>query len=655
METDPKRRTVCHHRNKPQWIAKATRYSKGSWHLIALVAIIATLQAVAALAVHAATNQVQNPVRHVNRSSPPAIRGFADLHTHQFANLAFGGKAFVGNAFGPIEVALPHCDYVGGDWLNWVHGPGGIRDLLGQAVAMDLLPGHRVGGFPEFDGWPRWDSYTHQTMYEDWLHRALQGGLKLMVMLAVNNEFACDLIERVPGRSCKDMEAVDLQIAAAREMERYIDAKHGGPGRGWYRIVTSSQQAREVIYAGKLAVVLGIEVDSLFNCKLGTGCTVVHVRAALKRYHDMGVRHFFPIHFNSNEYGGAGLSNPLTTARNPFMVRDCTAEGYEYVHLNPIGTAATCNAEGLSGLGKSLLRELIRAKAIVDVDHMSALAFNDALTIAEQYDFPVVAGHTGFLDISRGDKRHEGNLKAEQVERIRRLGGMVAIIPHQGKLEEIGTFRGGPVTVEHLCGNSSETVAQAYLYAMTHMQGGPVGIGSDFNGLAGLPGPRFGPEACPGGRQLVVPSARLQYPFRVGATGQMMDRSVVGQKTFDFNEDGLAHVGMLPDLIADLEILFGGRSDLLEPLLSSAEGYIRMWEKVENRRFDTFVVPNGCQDCGDGSAENPFGHLSTAVDAAREGDRIFLSPGVYGYSPGTITRNGTLATWPGREGSAVIR
>lgn len=486
-----------------------------------------------------------------------------------------------------------------------------------------------------------------------------------MVMLAVNNEFACGLVEKAPGRTCNDMEAVDLQIEAARAMERYIDAKQGGPGQGWYRIVTSPQQARDVIYAGKLAVVLGIEVDSLFNCKLGSNCSIASVRRELKRYYNLGVRHFFPIHLNSNDYGGAALYNVLTTAAPVGLagaaVRDCATEGYKFHHpryvFSPDGKLlnATCNAQGLTELGKSLIRAMIRAKVFIDVNHMSALAFNDTLTIAEDYNYPVVAGHTGFLDISRDDSRHEGNLKADQLERIRRLGGMVGFILHQGELEEIATYRGGPVTVEHLCGNSSETAAQAYLYAIAQMQGGPVGIGSDFNGFAGLPGPRFGPEACPGGRELVAASTRLQYPFRAAATGLMMDRSVVGQQTFDLNEDGLAHIGMLPDLVAELENLFAGRADLLDPLLSSAEGYIKMWERIETRRFDIFVAPTGCQECGDGSPENPFGDLDTAIDAAHEGDSLFLRPGVYQATRKAFTKNVSLAVWPDTQGGVTIR
>ncbi len=62
-----------------------------------------------------------------------------------------------------------------------------------------------------------------------------------------------------------------------------------------------------------------------------------------------------------------------------------------------------------------------------------------------------------------------------------------------------------------------------------------------------------------------------------------MDRSVVGNRTFDINEDGLAHIGMLPDFIADLQQLGLTEQDLM-PLLYSAEGYIQMWEKAERNR-----------------------------------------------------------------------
>ncbi|MDH3687353.1 MAG: hypothetical protein OEP95_14065, partial [Myxococcales bacterium] len=50
----------------------------------------------------------------------------------------------------------------------------------------------------------------------------------------------------------------------------------------------------------------------------------------------------------------------------------------------------------------------------------------------------------------------------------------------------------------------------------------------------------------------------------------------------DFNTEGMAHIGLLPELIEDIR----GDSvtdEELEPLFKSAEGYIRMWEKAEAR------------------------------------------------------------------------
>src|SRR5438552_18958746 len=181
--------------------------------------------------------------------------------------------------------------------------------------------GHKVGGYPAFDGWPRWDSVTHQAVYEDWLHRAVEGGLRLMVMLAINNEYLCGMAKS--DLSCNDMEAVDRQLAAAKEMEAYIDNKFGGPGKGWYRIVREPQEARTVMAAGKLAVVLGVEVDYLFNCHGEGDMTIGQLRWELDKYYALGVRHVFPIHFGNNGFGGTAFQNGLqhaTLADDPAAV-----------------------------------------------------------------------------------------------------------------------------------------------------------------------------------------------------------------------------------------------------------------------------------------------------------------------------------------------
>ena len=59
---------------------------------------------------------------------------------------------------------------------------------------------------------------------------------------------------------------------------------------------------------------------------------------------------------------------------------------------------------------------------------------------------------------------------------------------------------------------------------------------------------------------------RLQYPFTLDEFGSF-DRQVSGQKTFDYNVDGMAHVGLLPDFVADLKAIGLSDSDL-DPLFS---------------------------------------------------------------------------------------
>src|SRR5579871_2119007 len=340
--------------------------------------------------------------------------GFADLHNHQFAHLAFGGVEFFGEPSGPISQALP--------WCTPAHGIGGINDYVGGVIKLVFkYPGagwgHLVGGNPEFDGWPRWDSVTHQTVHVDWLERAWQGGLRLMVMLAVNNEFMCNLpgVPRAPGRTCADMEAVDLQLDAAKALEAAIDQASGGPGHGWYRIVTSPQEAAAAIAAGKLAVVLGIEVDYLFGSYLGAkGLSAGGVRAAVQDYYDKGVRYVFPVHFADNAFGGTGLQNGLQSASGPvelstpiggiwlpyvLTTEDGHSLGYEY-------DGGRRNTRGLTDLGRVLLQELMAHGMIFDVDHMSYNTRSAALDMAEAANYPVVSSHSGFIDVCLGDKRH---------------------------------------------------------------------------------------------------------------------------------------------------------------------------------------------------------------------------------------------------------
>ena len=608
-------------------------------------------------------------------SAPPTpINGFADVHVHQFANLGFGGLVLWGQSFTPdnsIETALPWDDWTPGHYGDVVdkngnpvgmtscpnllfpskcvkhsevlhadcppdhgydifnpcdgfsvHGAGGTGDLV-NAFSNGSL-GHPVGGYPEFDGWPRYDNVTSQAVYYDWLQRAYKGGLRLMVMLAVNNEVLCKAGAHIAAFGCADMPAVDRQLQAAHDLEAFVDAQYGGPGQGWYRIVTTPAQARQVTAAGKLAVVLGIEVDTLFGCNKHSTCTTAYINQQLDHYKALGVTHVFPVHLTDNGFGGTALYDDMFAFNNKAV----TGDWWDYAdscgpdrsfHLGTLDTlndvagipiigdwfnglissllgvtggvpprppaGPDCNARGLTQAGTDLVNGLIDRHMIMDVDHMDIPTFNAAMSIAEARHYPgISSGHTGIAPTANSSHAaHEGNKTLADLERIRDDGGMVSIILHQGGRNDIKTtMRGGSAPVPFDCGNSDQAWAQVYLYAADHMNGGAVGIGSDFNGLAGEPAPRFGPDACDGDKPNPYnPAAGISYPLTPFGGGAPLGQMHIGDRTFDYNNDGLANIGLYPDFIADLHQIGLSNQDL-NPLFHSAEAYVRMWEAASD-------------------------------------------------------------------------
>lgn len=647
-----------------------------------------------ALPAHANINEMPDTHVVAKQASNDSIWGFADLHNHQFANLGFGGVMFHGAPFDPsgkVKRALPRCDFLpqfsarlGYDpfspyWLPPLsplvnplglpiqpvpipefpfvgyplHGAVGMEDFVGNMLSGSLVA-HGVRGYKSFSGWPNANSYTHQQIYYEWLQRAHQGGMRLMVMFAVNNEELCMLQKRRFGWTCNDMENVQRQILGAKALEQYIDSISGGPGQGWYRIVYTPQEAREAINNGQLAVVLGIEVSNLFGCNDGE-CTTEHISAQLDIYYNMGVRHIFPVHEFNNDFAGPSLwkdmfnvGNKLATG-SAFETYDCTDSGYDFRFGIPSITifgdaiipsyppGAHCNPLGLTDLGEFLIEEMMDKGMIIDIDHMSALAVNQTLQLAEEREYAgIAATHADFLDTTSAgvNMRSEQRRTGEQLERIRDLGGVVGAIVHRNEAsitEQYGD------TVANDCGKSSKTWAQAYLYAVDKMQGGAVGFGTDFNGLAGHPAPRFGLSACDG-ETLAPQDGGVSYPFSLHGMPGTLDIHEFEDRTFDYNVDGLAHIGLLPDMIEDLKSV-GLTDEDLVPLFSSAEAYITMWEGAEcGPDFDGDGVGNDCDEDDDNDGltdEEEIGLGTDPLDADTDDDDLIDGEEVntYGTDP----------------------
>jgi microsomal dipeptidase-like Zn-dependent dipeptidase len=617
---------------------------------------------------------------------PTGLCGFADLHVHMFASMAHGGAGIAGEAwdqngvnaalgedFGTPQILVnkhgnqePFVDGNGGflpacpDYLR--NSPLGnlcAGQLLyhGDHTAMDSVVGGGSNdaafsnlGAPLFNGWPKWTSVIHQQVYWKWLERAWLGGMRLMVLDAVTNETFCKSNPRLSTADCTlGMTFIDNQLNAANNFQTWLDNQFGGAGQGWFRIVTSPQQAISVIQHGKLAVVLGIEADNLFNCHFradlangplngeGPTCSSTYVQGQLQKYYNMGVRHIFPVHDFDNAFGttatwsdALNIGNYVEEGRYWDAI-NCPDPGYGFTlgtvftgleallagfdpavlvfpPYAPFTTGSCHNGPGLTDLGRALVAQAMQLGMIVDVDHMSIQAFNDSIGLAKSQNYPgIAASHVIPYDLYQQPKTHERMRTAPQLQSIAGLGGMIALItkdnvqdtgqgwcPRTGPLPAaqgcpfgaIFNSEGDKNTVDYngmtnSCRYSTTQWAEVYRYSADQM-GGPVGIGRDFNGVAGHLGPRFGSDACGGDETERViqehTSNRLQYPFTVAGFGTF-DRQVTGQRTFDYNVDGLAHIGLLPDMIADLKNV-GLTDTQLQPLFGSAQAYINMWLKT---------------------------------------------------------------------------
>ena len=105
-----------------------------------------------------------------------------------------------------------------------------------------------------------------------------------------------------------------------------------------------------------------------------------------------------------------------------------------------------------------------------------------------------------------------------------------------------------------------------------------VGFGFDLNGLAGVPDPRFGPDAnCS-----EVQRNPVVYPFKSYAGDVTFTQPFIGERKVDFNTEGMIHIGLVPELIEDARRT-GVSDEDLDIVFKSAEAYIRTWERVEER------------------------------------------------------------------------
>lgn len=527
------------------------------------------------------------------------VIGFADVHTHMgMSSEMSDGSGMVGpsaagalygqpiNRFGVIE-ALNNCVAI--------HGPDGTLSSENIVLDQDPTQTHDTVGWPTFVGWPQRDSFLHQQMYYRWIERAYKAGLRVMTNHGTNIEALCNITKATFGgdrnAECVDMEVGIQQVQYLFDIQDYVDAQSGGPGLGWYRIVKSPEEARAVIAEGKLAVIPGLEFPNIFHCRVQflpdgsetSDCTKAEIDSQIQRSWDEGVRQIFPYHDVDSSLGGTGIFSAIlnqvgaTDTHAFWKTYPCEdgGEGDKYFYTagavlqnapmpaTPIsgagplpiyGPGRQCNARTVTDLGKYAMDQMMKKGFLIDIDHAEIRSKQYMLDQGARTTpaYPMISGHGG-----------QGGITNAQAEQILRQGGAVYPILPNGKGFADFIKKLKPVWVSS---GSKKPFAAGY--------------GADANGFHTLPNSR-GAAAIP----VVYPFTLFQgagWGPQYAAAGiaplKVDMLKVPGGKSWNMNEQGMSHYGLVPDIVEEIKI--EGGEEATTALYNSAEDFLQLWEQT---------------------------------------------------------------------------
>ena len=405
----------------------------------------------------------------IKGSSPTAkVRGFLDDHIHLGAFEFLGGRFHCGRPWSPygVTVALVDCPD---------HAPNGAGAVVENFISNGSPVGtHSPEGWPSFTGWPRDESQTHEGTYWKWIERAWRSGLRIMVNDLVENRALCELYP-YKKNNCNDMASAYKQAEDMHALQDYIDAQYGGPGKGFFRLVKSSAEARKVDQRGQArrgARDRGVGGARLRADERHPQLQHEQIDVELDKLYGIGVRSMFPVHKFDNGLGGtkfdSGATGVLVNTGNKYATGQFWAAdhcddpdhdntptpiGNEQAQLMStlFGPALTqplfqgqlpvyppgphCNPKGLSALGEYVIRSMMKKGMIVETDHMSMKARRQTLSILEGVEVPgrdlePLLGRPGEPEAPPEARRH----REPDLERCHQLRQRVACGPGEPRL-----------------------------------------------------------------------------------------------------------------------------------------------------------------------------------------------------------------------------
>jgi hypothetical protein len=490
------------------------------------------------------------------------VGGLVEGHMHWMTYEYFGRRFHCGRPWHKygIPYALPDC--------SDIEGPQGTAAPLQNTLNYgNPAQPHDTSGYPKLTEWSK-DNLTYEGTYWRWIERAHLAGLRLMVMGINENRVLCELQEE-RETNCNEMDTVRRGIRALRELQEYVEAQAGGPGRGFFQIVTDPFEARRVINAGRMAVVIEIEISEPFDCRgwAEPTCDRAQVDRQLDEMHDLGVRSMLllnkfdnpltGVRFDGGEAGviinqgnrqSAGTYWDAQTCQGPLTDNEIfqppTNAAFAPV-LAQIGLgggtapsyppAPHCNTRGLTDLGKHVVERMMDKQMIVNPDHMSQAAVADTLSLLEARRYSGVISPHGWMD--------PGNWP-----RLWKLGGL-AFPGHSAADDYVKEWK------------EFRPVRTPYQFGW--------GYGADLGGLSHQPSPN-------------EDGTSIDYPFDSYDGSVRFDRQKTGEREFDYIKEGVAHYGLYADWFADLRRQ--GGEQMVRDMWDGAEAYLAMWERASGVR-----------------------------------------------------------------------
>ncbi|MDQ3729380.1 MAG: hypothetical protein M3355_07285, partial [Actinomycetota bacterium] len=535
------------------------------------------------------------------------VEGTMDGHMHMMAFEFLGGHVHCGepwNKFG-APYALKDCED---------HEPNGCSAVLETGLGGD--PCHDTGGWPDFKGWPDEHSLTHESSYYRWLERAYLSGLRLFVNLNVENRVLCEVypdmsvVQGEPKSNCDEMDSVRREIKRLEQLEDYIDAQEGGPGKGWFRIVKSPFEARKVINKGKLAVIQGMEVSEPFDCGYSgirdpvpgnpapdPRCSEEHISEGLDELWDLGVRQMeitnkfdnqltgvagdggsTGVVVNTGQYATSGSFWDFDPPPDNPQTGDCGEDGHNHDRV-PATSGSPVTQDEIFGNGLEVFlpslpvlapiygpNDKCNAKGLEDGDQGETNFGAHALDGIMERGFVFDPDHMSVLARDEAldmleERDYPGVISSHTwstqntLPRVYALGGIVT--PYAGNS---GSFAG-----------AWEELKSAQVRDKLGDQYFGIGYGADANGFGSQGEPRNPGE-----------DADVDYPF-TGIDGAVtFDQQKSGTdaegRTYDINTDGVDHYGLYPDWMEDLRRIKGDA--IIEDMNRGAEAYLQMWERT---------------------------------------------------------------------------